>query len=358
MDKINSSLKNFKDSIKNLKDSITTVYESHRVLWQIILIIVMSLIPLTTDRSYVLGVLCRILLYSTISGALNVINGYTGQTCLGVAGFFCIGCYTEAILSTSVGLNFWWCIPIAGIVTALIGLLVALPTLKMGGIYLAIVTLGFSEIARLLALNLTSLTGGALGIKNIPVPELFGIVFKNSQTYYYLFLVLAIIFIFVTHRVIDSKLGRAWMSIREDQLAAQSLGVNASFYKATNFMYGAFWVGIAGSVYAPYVRFIDSTYFTLDEGWNILSMVILGGQGTLIGPIVGSVIVNFLTEVLRPVGQWRLVGFALLIIIMMWKRPQGLAGASDSKLAGNVNDKKVMEKNLSKLKEEENSDEQ
>lgn len=354
MNNIKNLFENTNSMIKNKKDSLRKIYESNKIVWQIVLIVILALIPLTTNRSYVLGVLCRILLYSTISGALNVINGYTGQTCLGIAGFFCIGCYTEAILSTSAGLNFWWCIPIAGIITALVGLLVALPTLKMGGIYLAIVTLGFSEIARLLALNLTSLTGGALGIKNIPVPELFGIVFKNSQSYYYLFLILAILFIFVTHRVLDSKLGRAWMSIREDQLAAQSLGVNASFYKATNFMYGAFWVGIAGSIYAPYVRFIDSTYFTLDEGWNILSMVILGGQGTLIGPIVGSVIVNFLTEVLRPIGQWRLVGFALLIIIMMWKRPQGLAGASDSKLAGNTNEKKAMKHNLSKLKEEEN----
>lgn len=346
-------MNNFITFIKDTKSKLKTKYEANKLLWQIIIIVILALIPLTTDRGYVMGVLCRILLYSTISGALNVINGYTGQTCLGVAGFFCIGCYTEAVLATQYGLNFWICIPIAGIFAAIIGLLVALPTLKMGGIYLAIVTLGFSEIVRLLALNLTPITGGALGIKNIPVPELFNIVFKNSQSYYYLFLVLAILFIFVTHRVIDSKLGRAWMSIREDQLAAQSLGVNASIYKATNFMYGAFWVGVAGSIYAPYVRFIDSTYFTLDEGWNILSMVILGGQGTLIGPIVGSVIVNFLTEVLRPVGQWRLVGFALLIIVMMWRRPQGLAGASDSKLAGQTNEKKTMKKNLSKLKEEE-----
>lgn len=350
-------MSNFITLIKDTKSKLKTKYEANKILWQIILILILALIPLTTDRGYVMGVLCRILLYSTISGALNIINGYTGQTCLGVAGFFCIGCYTEAVLATQYGLNFWICIPIAGIFAALIGLLVALPTLKMGGIYLAIVTLGFSEIVRLLALNLTPITGGALGIKNIPVPELFNIVFKNSQSYYYLFLILAFLFIFVTHRVIKSKLGRAWLSIREDQLAAQSLGVNASFYKATNFMYGAFWIGVAGSIYAPYVRFIDSTYFTLDEGWNILSMVILGGQGTLIGPIVGSIIVNFLTEVLRPVGQWRLVGFALLIIIMMWRRPQGLAGASDSKLAGQTNDKKTMKKNLSKLMEEEKKNE-
>ncbi|AEV29538.1 ABC-type branched-chain amino acid transport system, permease component [Sphaerochaeta pleomorpha str. Grapes] len=321
--------------LADTKKRAKLIFDKHKVLYSLLLLAFLFVLPLVNNKSYVMGVMCRILMYATLAGALNIINGYSGQTCLGVAGFFCFGAYTEAILATKVGLSFWLCIPLAGIVTAIVGLVVAWPTLKMSGIYLAIVTLGFSEIARLLALNATPLTGGALGIKNIPVPELFGIVFKNSRSYYYLFLALAIVFIFVSNRVIKSKIGRAWMSIREDELASKSLGVNASVYKAFNFMYGAFWIGVVGCVYAPYVRFIDSTYFTLDEGWNILSMVILGGQGTFIGPVIGSIIVNFLTEVLRPIGQWRLVAFALLIIIMMWYRPQGLAGATDSKLAGN-----------------------
>ncbi|WP_320128812.1 branched-chain amino acid ABC transporter permease [uncultured Sphaerochaeta sp.] len=328
----------FSDTLKRAK----IAFEKHKVLYLLLLLFFLALLPVLSDKSYVMGVMCRILMYATLAGALNIINGYSGQTCLGVAGFFCFGAYTEAILATRVGMSFWLCVPLAGLVTAAIGLLVAWPTLKMSGIYLAIVTLGFSEIARLFALNATALTGGALGIKNIPVPTLFGITFRNSHSYYYLFLGMAIIFVLISNRVIKSKIGRAWMSIREDELAAKSLGVNASFYKATNFIYGAFWIGAIGAVYAPYVRFIDSTYFTLDEGWNILSMVILGGQGTFIGPIIGSIIVNFLTEVLRPIGQWRLVAFALLIIIMMWYRPQGLAGASDSKLAGNVMKKKKL----------------
>jgi branched-chain amino acid transport system permease protein len=203
----------------------------------------------------------------------------------------------------------------------------------MSGIYLSIVTLGFSEIVRLLALNWTALTGGPMGIKGIPVPVFFGIQLRSSKTYYYLFLALAALFVFCTHRVIRSRVGRAWMSIREDPLASRSLGVEASRYKALNFMYGAFWIGIAGAVYAAYVRFIDSTFFTLDEGFNILSMVIIGGQGTLVGPVVGSILVNFLTELLRPIGAWRMVAYAVLIIVMMWWRPQGLAGASDSILA-------------------------
>lgn len=292
------------------------------------------LLPQFVTRTYVMGILCRILLYITLAGSLNAINGYSGQTCIGHAGFFCIGAYFEAILATKYGAAFWLLVPAAGAFTALAGLIIALPTLKMTGIYLAIVTLGFSEITRLTALNWESLTGGPLGIKGIPVPHLFSVSFRSSRNYYYLFLVTALLFLFVTGRVVRSRVGRAWMSIREDQAAARALGVEASRYKALNFMYGAFWAGVAGAVYAPYVRFIDSTFFTLDEGFNILSMVIIGGQGTLAGPVLGSVIVNLLTELLRPVGQWRMVAYGILIVVMMWWRPQGLAGASDSILAG------------------------
>jgi branched-chain amino acid transport system permease protein len=314
-------------------DRCKKLYRGHTRIILLILVLLLASFPLVYSKNYLLGVMCRIFLYSVLAGALNVINGYSGQTCLGAAGFFCIGSYTEAILAVNLHLDFWIILPIAGIITALIGLLLAWPTLKMSGIYLSIVTLGFSEIVRLAALNWTGLTGGPMGIKGIPLPVFFGLQIRGSRSFFYLFLALAVVFIFCTSRVIKSRIGRAWISIREDPLAAQSLGVEISWYKALNFMYGAFWIGIAGVVYAAYARFIDSTFFTLDEGWNILSMVIIGGQGTLIGPVVGAIIVNFLTEWLRPIGAWRMVAYAALIILMMWLRPQGLAGASDSILA-------------------------
>ena len=321
------------EMLKTFFAKIKTFCMKYQTLLFIVLLVFLIALPFFYSRSYFMGVMCRIFLYTVLAGALNVINGYSGQTCLGVAGFFAVGAYTQAILSTNFGWNFWYIIPLAGVLSAIVGLLVAWPTLKMSGIYLALVTLGFSEIVRLVALNWTSLTGGPMGIRGIPVPVFFGIQIRNARSYYYIFLALAVIFIFCTHRVIKSRVGRAWMSIREDPLASKSLGVEASWYKSLNFMYGAFWLGIAGAVYAPYVRFIDSTFFTLDEGFNILSMVIIGGQGTLVGPIVGSFIVNFLTEWLRPVGVWRMVAYAVLIIVMMWFRPQGLVGASDSILA-------------------------
>ncbi len=304
-----------------------------RILLGVLGIALLALIPLFNLKSYYMGVLCRILLYTILAGSLNVINGYSGQFNIGHAGFFGIGAYTSAILSLQLKVPFWLALPISGLLAMIVGLIVALPTLRLKGIYLAIVTLGASEIIRLIALNWMSLTGGPNGLRGIPAPVLFGLKFSRSQQYYYIFLVLSLVFYFMTRRIIQSRIGRAWISIREDETAARSLGVETLRFKAANFMYGAFWAGIAGGAFSPYFKFISSDMFSLDEGFNILSMVIIGGQGTLAGPIVGAVIVNFLTEFLRPISQYRLVVYAILIIAMMWLRPQGLVGVSKSVLA-------------------------
>jgi branched-chain amino acid transport system permease protein len=295
--------------------------------------VILAILPFFNLKSYYMGVLCRILMYVILAGSLNVINGYSGQFNIGHAGFFGIGAYTSALLSLRLGIPFWAALPLAGLLAMLVGLIVSLPTLRLRGIYLAIVTLGASEIIRLIALNWMSLTGGPNGLRGIPTPVLIGIKFSKSQQYYYIFFVLVLVFFFATQRIIKSRIGRAWISIREDETAARSLGVETMKFKAINFMYGAFWAGIAGGAFAPYFKFISSDMFSLDEGFNILSMVIIGGQGTLVGPVVGAVIVNLLTEVLRPISQYRLVVYAILIITMMWLRPQGLVGVSKSVLA-------------------------
>jgi len=299
------------------------------------LLAILLVIPLFVEKSYIMGVFCRIFMYAILAGSLNVINGYSNQFNLGHVGFFCVGAYVEAILSTTYHVNFWLLLPFAGICAALSALLVVLPTLKLQGMYLSIVTMGFSEILRLIALNWNTVTGGPDGIKGIASPLLFGIKISKSGQFYYLFLLVLVLFLFFTNRVLKSRLGRAWIAIREDQLAARSLGVEISTYKAINFMYGAFWAGLAGAIYAPYFRFISSDMFNLDESFNILSMAIIGGLGTLAGPVFGSAIVSILSEVLRPVSQYRMLVYAALIIVVMWIRPQGLYGDSASILAGN-----------------------
>lgn len=304
-----------------------------------VLAAVLAVLPLLLSSS-VLGILCRILLYAILAGSLNVINGYSGQMNIGHAGFVCIGAYTGALCATRLGLPFPVQLLAGGILAAAMAWVLSKPMQRLKGIYLAIITMGFCEIMRIICLNWTPVTGGPLGIKNIPAPVLFGIKFTSPKQYYYIFLVLLAIFVFLTNRVLKSRIGRAWMSIREDAVAARSLGVRIGHYRSINLMYGAFFAGVCGAAMGPYYRYIASDMFSMDMSFNILSMVILGGQGTLIGPIVGSAIITTITEALRFAADYRMVVYAVIIIAMMWVRPQGLIGVSDSMLSGKTITKK------------------
>lgn len=314
--------------------NFNSLINKYRLPMLLVLLLLSATFPLFGYKNSSIRIFCRILMYITLAGSLNITNGYSGQTSLGHAGFFCIGAYTVAILSTRTQISFWLLLLLAGIFTAIAAFIISIPTLRLKGIYLSIITLGASEVIRITALNWQSLTGGSFGIKDISRPTLFGLKFDSPLKFYYLFLILVVVFLFCSYRIIHSRVGRSWMSIRENELAARSLGVQTSAAKMSNFIYGAFWAGLCGGIYAPYVQYIDSAVFSLDEGFNILSMVIIGGQGTLVGPVIGSIVVNGLTEVLRPIGVWRFVMYACLIIAMMWFRPQGLAGESNSILAG------------------------
>ena len=328
--------------------NVKAFLSKYKVVGFLLLLAALCALPFVIKKAVYVRYACNILMFTTLAGSLNVINGYSGQFNLGQAGFFAIGAYTCAILSTKFGIDFWLLLPIAGIFSAVVGLIVALPTLKLKGIYLAVVTLGASEIIRVIAQTWQPVTGGALGIKNIPYPWLFSLDTFRPKYYYFIFLVIAILFLLVTRRILKSRVGRAWISIREDQIAARSLGVQTSYYKCLNFMYGAFWAGVVGAAYAPFVNYIEASQFSLDTGFNVLAMVVIGGQGTLIGPIVGSLIVTVLTETLRFLELWRYVIYAIIIIMMMWVRPQGIAGASHSMLAGGIIKRKAQKGGIQK----------
>ncbi len=332
--------------MKRLK--VMEFLEKNKKIILIVLFVVSLLLPQVVSNSLLMRYACNILMWSVLAGSLNIINGYSGQFCIGQAGFFAIGAYFCAFFMKNFGVSFWLLLPLAGVATMMVGLLVSLPTLKLSGIYLAIVTLGFSEIIRAIAQTWEPVTGGSLGIKQIPFPWLFGLETFRPQNYYYIFLLLLLLFLFTTSRVIKSRVGRAWLAIREDEVAARSLGVKTRLYKSLNFMYGSFWAGVIGAAYAPFVSFIESSQFSLDTGFNVLAMIVIGGQGTLIGPIVGSVIYTFTTESLRFMEQWRYVIYAIVIIAMMWGRPQGLVGASNSILSG-----KALKIDMKKAKEGE-----
>lgn len=317
-----------KGSTTSLKETFTKYSK-----WILLgLLVVAVLYPIVIQNNYYRGIGTKIVMYMLLASAVNVINGYSGQFAIGHAGFMCVGTYTAAILMTRLGWNFLPCILAGGVVTALFGMLVSFPISKLSGIYLGFVTLGFSEIVRIICLNWTSVTGGPMGIKAIPGPKLFGISLATPQGYYYIILSVLVLMVFCTGRILKSRTGRAWISIRENEAAAASIGINTSRYKTLNMMYGTFWEGCAGAFMAMYYHFVDSTMFVTDESFNILSMAIVGGMGTMGGPLVGALVINIITEAFRFLKEYRMVIYALLIIVMMWLRPQGIAGAVDSAL--------------------------
>lgn len=328
-------------------DRIVLLYRKYRIVLLIIVFVALAVLPMLISKAVVMRHLCNVLIYATLAGSLNIINGYSGQTCLGQAGFFAVGAYTCAILTTKFGWSFWLVLPLGGIIAAMVGFLVSLPTLRLEGIYLSFVTLGASEIIRIIAQTWTPITGGNMGIKGIPYPVLFGFEIFRPSHYYYILLFVLCCFLFISYRVLHSRIGRAWISIREEQNASRSLGVEISRYKALNFTYGAFWAGIIGAAYAPYVNYIDSSQFSLDTGFNALAMVVIGGQGTLVGPVLGAILITVLTEALRFLNYWRFVMYAGIIIAMMWLRPQGVLGASKSILAGGKIKRKKSETDFS-----------
>ena len=291
------------------------------------LIALLALIPILVTSKVLINVFILILLYMLLAGSLNVVNGYSGQFNVGQAGFYCIGAYTAAILATRYGIDFWLLLPASGLMAAAVSLLLSIPTAKLKGMYFTIVTLGFSEIVRQLCLNWSSLTRGPRGISGIPAPFFFGIKYVRGTFFFYVLLVLVAIMLFCTHRILKSRVGRGWMAIREDDAAAASLGVEVARCRVINLAYSAFWAGVAGCVYVFFQRFVSPESFSLEESFNILAINVIGGQGTLLGPMVGALVINALTELFRSALQYRMLLYSGLIIVMMWLRPQGLVGA-------------------------------
>ncbi len=276
----------------------------------------------------------KILIYMLFATGLNITNGYIGLFSLGTAGFMCIGAYTSAILSTQLQLNYFLVLLCSSLFAGLIGALLAIPTGKFEGFFFSMTTLGFSEIVRLTALNWASLTGGSNGIHSIPRAAIFGHTLQNSTEYFYYHAVILAITLFCVYRIIRSRVGRAWMSIRENQEAAKSLGVSTLRYKSLNFFVMGFVLGLGGCLIAYYYRYISPELFQIDNGHEVLAMVILGGMGNLAGPLIGALIIELCMEIFRSVAAYRMLAYAVVVILMMWIRPQGILGAAGSSLTG------------------------
>ena len=313
----------FSDVLQQIKD----ICSKNSKLFLGMFVLVMVLLPFSGLSDYVLRVIIMIGIYIILALGLNLLTGYTGQVSLGNAGFYAIGAYVSALLSTTFQVPFFTCTLAAAMVAAFFGFLIGLPTLRLSGSYLSIVTLGFGEITRLVLLNWESLTHGALGIKNIPLPSIFGyeLTLQNNGLYY-LMIVLVVVVALACYLIINSKIGRAFISIKEDELAATLMGIKTTRYKLLAFVLSAFISGIAGSFYAHMIRYIEPNSFTFDTSIMIISIVILGGMGTIRGMFLGSAILVAFPEILRPLQGYRFVVYGLILVLMMRFRPQGALG--------------------------------
>lgn len=293
-----------------------------KILYAVILLILLVFPFILKD--YYLDVVILAGIYIILALGLNVVIGFSGLLNLGFAAFYAIGAYSSALLTTKVGLGFWGALPLSILITTIAGFILAFPALRLRGDYLAIVTLGFGEIVHLTLNNWDSLTKGPNGISGIPVPFIFGFELSRLSHYYYLVLLFVLITIFVVRRVYYSRIGRAWLALRDDEVAAESMGINAIKYKFLAFSFGAFWAGLAGTLFASKMRFVSPESFTFMESVFIVCMIILGGLGSIPGVVIGSLILIVLPEVLREFQLYRMLALGIGLVLMMVFRPQGL----------------------------------
>jgi branched-chain amino acid transport system permease protein len=308
------------------------------------LAIVLPFTPFADQKTMDLSVL--ILTYVMLGWGLNIVVGLAGLLDLGYVAFYAVGAYAYALLSTQHGLGFWAVLPLAGMFSATFGILLGFPVLRLRGDYLAIVTLGFGEIIRLVILNWFDLTNGPAGIGSIPGPTLFGAVFAETapagkQTVsemlgipfegihrliflYYIILGLALVTNLFTQRMRRLPVGRAWEALREDETACKALGINPTNTKLTAFAVGAMFAGFAGSFFAAKQRFISPESFTFIESAIILAIVVLGGMGSQIGVVLAAVLLIGLPEWFRDLGNYRMLAFGLAMVLIMVFRPRGL----------------------------------
>jgi branched-chain amino acid transport system permease protein len=301
----------------------------------------MPLLPGIKNSYIDLGVL--IMTYVMLGWGLNIVVGLAGLLDLGYVAFYAVGAYSFALLAENFGFGFWECLPISGLLAALWGICLGFPVLRLRGDYLAIVTLAFGEIVRLVITNWVSLTGGPNGITDIPHPTLFGLTFsmaggpgtfagffhvmpdpKQRTIYlYYIILALALLTNWVTLRLRKQPLGRAWEALREDEIACRSLGINVRNTKLTAFAVGAMFGGFAGCFFATRQAFISPDSFTFIESATVLAIVVLGGAGSQLGVVLAACVMIGVPELLQSLQIYRMLIFGLALVLIMVVRPRG-----------------------------------
>lgn len=278
--------------------------------------------------SYQTTIMVNALIYIVLGLGLNIVVGLAGLLDLGYVAFYAVGAYTYGLLNLHFGLGFWAALPIGALLGAFFGILLGFPVLRLRGDYLAIVTLGFGEIIRLILENWGELTQGPSGISNIPGPDFFGLekYVDPAICLYYLMIALVLFTIFIVNRLQNSRIGRAWIALREDEIACQAMGIDKTRTKLTAFALGATWAGMMGVIFAAKTRFINPASFTFWESAIILCIVVLGGMGSIIGVIIAALLLVLLPEHFRAFSEYRLLVFGAALVLMMRFRPGGIIG--------------------------------
>jgi branched-chain amino acid transport system permease protein len=283
------------------------------LFYYLILSLILLLIPVFINNPYYLHIIILVYLNSLVALGLNMVTGLTGQVSIGQAAFFWLSC------------------PIAGLVAAFFGLLLGFPVLKLRGPYLAFATIGFGEIVRLVLTNWYSLTKGPMGLTRIPSPTIFGVVKSFSLTHwYYLILAFLVITIICVNNIISSRIGRSLRALRDSQIGAAISGIDLSYYKILAFMLSAFVGGIGGSLYAHYITVISPEIFCFDLSFWYLCMIVIGGMGTVSGPILGAILLTILPEYLRFFKDYQMIIVGIVMILSVIFFSEGLVGIISS----------------------------
>jgi branched-chain amino acid transport system permease protein len=295
----------------------------------VIVLLIAVAAPLLVPPGYFLHILVMFLIFSILALSLSIILGFLGELALGQAGFFAVGAYASAILAIDYGWPFWLSLPMAGLISGGIGLLVGIPSFRLQGPYFAIVTLGFSQIIGLIITNSISVTRGPMGISKIPAPQVnlpflpeFAI--NTEKSYYFLVLGLLLVAIYVVRRLLFSRTGRAIVAIRENPALAQSIGINLYRYKLIAFFVSTCIAGVAGAAYAHYVRVITPHLSEVYYTTAALIMVVVGGAATIPGALVGAFIFTVIPEALRFLEEARLLIFGVVLILSIYYMPRGI----------------------------------
>jgi branched-chain amino acid transport system permease protein len=292
----------------------------------ILLLLLLVIVPFF-QNDYYRDVLTLTGMYAVLALGLNLVVGQAGLLNLGYVAFYAIGAYTYAILSTQLGLPFWPGLVVGAAASAFLSLIIGAITLRLRGDYFAIVTLGLGEITRIVLNNWDSLTNGPNGIPRIGRPVLFGHTFSSPLDYYYLILAIAVLTVLAMRRLMASRIGRAWVAIKEDEIAAEAMGINTFKLKLLAFVLASAWAGLVGVFFAGKMAFVSPESFTFFESVLVLCMVVLGGMGSIPGIILGAFLLITLPEVFRDFQDYRMLGFGVALVLLMVFRPQGLLGS-------------------------------